>query len=216
MGVALRVSVRSGKLGIKYQPIRSAAIGPLTSEPPSVRNRGAIRPLIALFSFPWPVLLQASSAQVATSRRPRKHRNACCCHPPWIGVAWGSSLGWHPFAGDRGPMLSWCRPGHGGDETLLALRRPDNGRIQLGKIKGTAEEIRQEIQRRISSSKEFNGDCNDCCAPLPHPADPATNGGCNWVVDVSRGVIPGCLDFVCSDFIKAVTRTVMADYELRE
>jgi hypothetical protein len=86
----------------------------------------------------------------------------------------------------------------------------------VGKIKGTAEEIRQEIQRRIGSSKEFDGDCNECCAPTPRPTDPAANGGCNWTVDVSPGVIPGCLDFVCMDFIKAVTRTVMADYELRE
>ena len=86
----------------------------------------------------------------------------------------------------------------------------------MGRIKGTAEEIRQEIQRRIGSSKERDGDCKDCRAATPRPTDPAANGGCNWTVDVFPGVNSGCLDFVCLDFVKAITRTVMAEYELRE
>lgn len=90
------------------------------------------------------------------------------------------------------------------------------GRRQMGKIKGTAEEIRQEIQRRIGSSKELAGGCKDCRAATPRPADPATNGGCNWTVDVFPPVISGCLDFVCLDLVKAITRKVMAEYELRE
>ena len=86
----------------------------------------------------------------------------------------------------------------------------------MGKIKKTAEEIRQEIQHRIRSSKELDGDCKGCRAATPRPTDPATNGGCNWTVDILPDVIPGCLDFVCLDFVNAITRTVMAEYELRE
>jgi len=86
----------------------------------------------------------------------------------------------------------------------------------MGKIKGTAEEIRQEIQRRIGTSKELDGGCKDCRAATPRPADPATNGGCNWTVDVFPGVSSRCLDFACLDSVKDITQTVMAEYELRE
>ena len=86
----------------------------------------------------------------------------------------------------------------------------------MGKIKGTAEEIRREVQRRIRGSKELDGECAGCRADMPRPTDPATNGGCNWTVDVFPDAIDGCLDFVCLDFVKAITRKVMAVYELRE
>lgn len=81
----------------------------------------------------------------------------------------------------------------------------------MEKIKATSEEIRLEIQRRIESSTELDGDCKDCHAPTPRFTDPDTNYGCNWTVDVFPSVIPGCLDFV-----QNVTRTVMAEYELIE
>lgn len=81
----------------------------------------------------------------------------------------------------------------------------------MAKTKATAGEIRLEIQRRIENSKELDGDCKDCRAPSPRVTDPATNHGCNWTVDVFPGVVPGCLDFV-----KAITRTVMSEYELLE
>mgnify|MGYP006872416305 CR=1 FL=1 len=79
----------------------------------------------------------------------------------------------------------------------------------MKRIKATSEEIRLEIQRRIDISTQLDGDCKDCRAPSPRSTDPDTNNGCNWTVDVFPGVIPGCLDFV-----KNVTRTVMAEYEL--
>jgi hypothetical protein len=82
---------------------------------------------------------------------------------------------------------------------------------KMAKIRATAEEIRQEIQRRIASSKELDGDCKDSRAPTPRFTDPAANSGCNWTVDVFPGVIPGCLEFVM-----AITRQVMAEYELIE
>lgn len=81
----------------------------------------------------------------------------------------------------------------------------------MAKIKSTAEEIRLEIQRRIKNNNELDGDCQDCRAPTPRFTDPDANHGCNWTIDVFPGVIPGCLDFV-----KNVTRTVMAEYELTE
>jgi len=81
----------------------------------------------------------------------------------------------------------------------------------MTKLKATSEVIRAEIQRRIKSSEELDGDCKDCRAPTPRFADPVKNGGCNWTVDVFPGVTPGCLDFAV-----AITRSVMADYDLEE
>ncbi len=81
----------------------------------------------------------------------------------------------------------------------------------MAKRRASTDAIRNEIQRRIVSSNEMDGDCKDCRAPTPRLTDPAMNGGCNWTVDVFPGVTPGCLDFV-----KAITRTVMADYDLDE
>lgn len=81
----------------------------------------------------------------------------------------------------------------------------------MPKIKANAETIRQEIKRRIEASTALDGDCKECRAPTPRFTDPATNEGCNWTVDVFPGVIPGCIDFV-----KHITRTAMAEYELIE
>lgn len=81
----------------------------------------------------------------------------------------------------------------------------------MKKIKATADEIRSVIQGRIKTSTELDGDCKDCRAPTPRFTDPDTNYGCNWRVDVFPSVIPGCLDFV-----KAITREVMKEYELVE
>jgi hypothetical protein len=81
----------------------------------------------------------------------------------------------------------------------------------MPKIKAKAEMIRQEIKRRIEVSTELNGDCKECKAPTPRCIDPTFNEGCNWTVDVFPGLVPGCLDFV-----KQITRTVMAEYELIE
>jgi len=81
----------------------------------------------------------------------------------------------------------------------------------MQKISASVEGIRNEIQHRISISKELDGDCKDCRAPTPYLTDPDSNNGCNWTVDVFPGVIPGCLDLV-----KTSTREVMAEYELVE
>jgi hypothetical protein len=81
----------------------------------------------------------------------------------------------------------------------------------MAKIKATAEEIRLEIKRRIEGSHGWDGDCKDCRAPTPRFTDPGTNHGCNWTIAVFPGVLPGCLEFV-----KNVTQTVMAEYELSD
>jgi hypothetical protein len=77
--------------------------------------------------------------------------------------------------------------------------------------RANAEAIRIEIQRRIDVSTELVGDCRECRAPTPRFIDPKLNNGCNWIVDVFPGVIPGCLDVV-----KHITRLVMSEYELIE
>jgi hypothetical protein len=79
----------------------------------------------------------------------------------------------------------------------------------MEKLKGTKEEIQAEIQRRIATSNELDGDCKGCRAPTPRYADPNTNNGCNWRVDVFPGVVSGCLDF-----LKNITLAVMSEYEL--
>ncbi len=79
----------------------------------------------------------------------------------------------------------------------------------MPKIQATAEEIRNEILRRIQGSSALDGDCRECRAPTPYPTDPDTNGGCNWRVDTFPGVIPGCLEHV-----KEITRAVMYEYDL--
>jgi hypothetical protein len=80
---------------------------------------------------------------------------------------------------------------------------------KMPKFKANAEEIRQEIQRRIQTSLELDGDCKECKAPTPRFTNPNEIEGCNWTVDIFPGVVPGCMDFV-----KAITRSVMAEYEL--
>ncbi|MCP3707675.1 hypothetical protein M3I54_11870 [Paraburkholderia sp. CNPSo 3274] len=79
----------------------------------------------------------------------------------------------------------------------------------MAKLIATAEQIQAEIQRRISESTALDGDCRDCRAPSPVRLDPDENAECNWTVTVFPGVEPGCLDFV-----KAVTREVMREYDL--
>lgn len=79
----------------------------------------------------------------------------------------------------------------------------------MSKIKATADDIRKEIQRRIETSTELDGDCKDCLAPSPIRIDPNENEGCNWTVNVFPSCTPGCLDFV-----KNITRAVMKEYEL--
>ncbi len=47
---------------------------------------------------------------------------------------------------------------------------------------GSAEQIRNEILRRLQE----NADLGDTCdIPLPQRVDAAANGGCNWIIDAS-------------------------------
>ena len=59
-----------------------------------------------------------------------------------------------------------------------------------------AEEIRDELRRRIEQCLEFNGECRSCQTPVPRPAHPAADGEPNWVVDGLQHLPPGCLSVV--------------------
>ena len=73
----------------------------------------------------------------------------------------------------------------------------------------TAEEIRDEIQRRIAEGKELDGDCIACEAPTPVPLIKPDKDGCNWTVTAYPGVILGCLSVVTN-----ITEQVKRDFNL--
>ncbi|MNQ76025.1 hypothetical protein D3C85_908420 [compost metagenome] len=75
---------------------------------------------------------------------------------------------------------------------------------------GSADEIRNEILRRLQENADLGDDCRDCDIPLPQRVDAAANGGCNWTIEAFPAVRPSCLPM-----IKAVTTEMMREYELR-
>jgi|GEM_PF-4660825 hypothetical protein len=75
---------------------------------------------------------------------------------------------------------------------------------------GSAEQIRDEIQRRLQENTDLGDACRDCPVPLPLRTDPASNGGCNWSIATFPGIAAACLPAAM-----AVTREVMREYELR-
>jgi hypothetical protein len=74
----------------------------------------------------------------------------------------------------------------------------------------TANEIRDEIQRRIRSSDALDGDCRDCGAPTPRRSEQNVYGT-HWTVDVLPRLTPGC-----QEVVESIVRAVMAEYELRD
>jgi len=75
---------------------------------------------------------------------------------------------------------------------------------------GSAEQIRDEILRRLLGSPDLGDACRDCAIPLPSRVDPTANGGCNWSIEAFPGV-----DHACLPAAKAVTMEVMREYDLR-
>lgn len=75
---------------------------------------------------------------------------------------------------------------------------------------GSAEQIRNEILRRLQENADLGDTCRDCEIPLPQRVDVAANGGCNWTIDAFPAVPPACLATV-----KAVTTEMMREYDLR-
>ena len=73
----------------------------------------------------------------------------------------------------------------------------------------TAEEIRDEIQRRIAEGKELDGDCIECEAPTPIALKEPDQDGCNWTVTAYPGVILGCLGVVSN-----ITEQVKREFNL--
>jgi len=74
---------------------------------------------------------------------------------------------------------------------------------------GTAEKIRNEILRRIQGSADLDDNCRECDVQTPRMVDPATNGGCNWVIDDFPGVPQECRSSV-----KAIIVEMMREYEM--
>ncbi|WP_244808380.1 hypothetical protein [Caballeronia zhejiangensis] len=74
---------------------------------------------------------------------------------------------------------------------------------------GTAEEIRNEILRRIQESVDLGDSCRDGDIPVPRKVDPGENAGWNWVIDEFRGVAQECLAP-----LKAVIVEMMREYDL--
>ncbi|MBF6990013.1 MULTISPECIES: hypothetical protein [Cupriavidus] len=75
---------------------------------------------------------------------------------------------------------------------------------------GSAEQIRDEISRRVQENTDLGEAFRDCSIPLPRHVDAATNGGCNWIIDAFPAVPASCLTTV-----KAVTAEMMREYDLR-
>jgi len=66
----------------------------------------------------------------------------------------------------------------------------------------TAAGIRDEINRRMSTSDELDGDCRGCSVPLPRQARPEDYGG-NWHIDSASNCAGGCLT-VLNDVVSHV------------
>jgi len=74
---------------------------------------------------------------------------------------------------------------------------------------GSADQIQAEIRRRIQESADLGDSCRDCDVPAPRKVDPATNGGCNWIIDAFPDVRQECIGT-----LKAITIEMMREYEL--
>ncbi|SOE87869.1 hypothetical protein SAMN05446935_8535 [Burkholderia sp. YR290] len=77
------------------------------------------------------------------------------------------------------------------------------------KNSGTAETIREEILRRIQGNADLGDNCRDCDVQIPRKVNPATNSGCNWIIDEFPGVKQECLTLV-----KAIVIEMMREYDL--
>ncbi|AOZ04191.1 hypothetical protein BKK81_32860 (plasmid) [Cupriavidus sp. USMAHM13] len=75
---------------------------------------------------------------------------------------------------------------------------------------GSAEQIRDEIQRRLQENADLGDACRDCAIPLPLRTDPASDGGCNWSIDTLPSMPAACMPAA-----KAVIKEVMREYDLR-
>ncbi|SOY70925.1 conserved hypothetical protein [Cupriavidus taiwanensis] len=75
---------------------------------------------------------------------------------------------------------------------------------------GSAEQIRDEILRRVHECADLGDAFRDCSIPLPRRVDTAANGGCNWTIDGFPAVPAACLTTV-----RAITTEMMREYDLR-
>ncbi|QYY32724.1 hypothetical protein K2O51_18335 [Cupriavidus pinatubonensis] len=73
----------------------------------------------------------------------------------------------------------------------------------------SAEQIRNEILRRLQENADLVDACRDSEIPLPLRVDPGTNSGCNWRIEAFPGVTPAC-----QAAVKAITAEMMREYDL--
>ena len=79
----------------------------------------------------------------------------------------------------------------------------------ITKKQATAAEIRAEIQKRIRENREMGGDCREFVAPIPRPAAPLDNEGCNWTIDSLPSRMPGC-----EKLVLLIVKKAMGEFEL--
>ncbi len=75
----------------------------------------------------------------------------------------------------------------------------------------TIDEIKAEIQHRIETNAELDGDCRECRAPgINIVREPERNGGCNWSPSFYRGPA------ACRGFMEHIVADVQALYNVHE
>jgi hypothetical protein len=79
----------------------------------------------------------------------------------------------------------------------------------MAKATATAEQIRDEIRRRIRADTSMAGKCAGCGAPLPVRLAERRGDGVNWTIENFPTLEPGC-----TAFMMRVLSSVMADYDL--
>lgn len=77
------------------------------------------------------------------------------------------------------------------------------------KHQASAEQIRDEILRRLQDNPDLGESCWKCEIPLPKRVAPEGRT-CNWEIKSFPGVSPSTLAVV-----EAVTREVMREYDLK-
>lgn len=79
----------------------------------------------------------------------------------------------------------------------------------MAKAIATAEQIRDEIRRRIQADMSMMGKCVGCGAPLPVRLAERRGDGVNWTIESFPALEPGC-----AAFMMRVLSSVMNDYDL--
>jgi len=74
----------------------------------------------------------------------------------------------------------------------------------------TVAELTAEMQKRIESSNELDGDCRGCEAPGIYVLRKPDETGCNWAPSAYRGAP------ACAQVIALIVREFQARYNVRK